>query len=76
MKKEKHRITRLIKSKMNLLGLSTDDLSERLSHKYKGTYLSTLINGGTGFPLDFLYKISKGLEIDLQTLIDLKDEKH
>jgi len=69
----KHKITKLIKSKAEAKGYSRSNLSELTG--YEGNYLSTLINGSTNFPLEFLVKISDVLELDLQTLIKLKDEK-
>ena len=68
----KHPITKLIKSQQELKGINRAKLSELSG--YEETYLSTLINGNTNFPLSFLVKISQVLEIELCTLLKLKDE--
>jgi transcriptional regulator with XRE-family HTH domain len=68
----KHPITKLIKSECELKGLTRAKLSDLTG--YEENYLSTLVNGKTGFPLSFLVAISEALEMNLHTLLKLKND--
>ena len=68
-----NKITKLIKAKQAEKGFSRRKLSDLTG--YEENYLSTLIHGKTGFPYSFLVCISDVLDIDLSTLIKLKNEK-
>ena len=68
-----HEITKLIK--VATVGKSLKELCETLDYK-DHTYLSSLINGKGNFPLTFLIKVSDKLEIDLDTLINLKNNEN
>ena len=64
----------MIKGEAELKGYDRRKLSDLTG--YEENYLSTLINGSTNFPYSFLVSISEALELDLQNLIKLKNEKH
>ena len=70
-----HPITKKIKIAAIEKGLKTNlEIANWLG--YKPNYVSTLINGHTGFPLGFLSEVANKLDLDLNELIKMKDEKY